>query len=403
MKPIELENVSKAYRLIGRNPTLYETIGDKVRSLLRMGNYQRPKLWALRDLSFSVDQGEVLAIIGPNGAGKTTLLRLLAGVTTPTSGRVKVQGRVAPLIALGAGFNPELTGRENIYLNSIILGMNRREIEHKFDAIVDFAELVGFLDTPVKRYSSGMYARLGFATAIFTDLDILLVDEVLAVGDFAFQEKCLAKIRDLKQQGVSVVFVSHNLDMVRRICDRVILLEHGKISVDGDVSEATNRYFQAVAVSRIEAASSEQKYVQIQNVEILDNDQIRRFSFKSGEKACLHCKVQVCQAIETIEVGFVVSRSDGLQIVSAPASSLGGTVLSPTNSLVYEVTFRMQLNLLGGSYFVGVWVTDKSFTRVFDHIANAVTITIVDDYSHGGVADLKPICTIVESGLSKED
>lgn len=402
-KPIQVENVSKVYRLLGRDPTLYETLGSVTQALLRRGNHERPQIWALQDVSFTLDRGEVLGIIGPNGAGKTTILRLLAGVTSPTSGRVHVHGRVAPLIALGAGFHPELTGRENIYLNGIILGMTRQEIDRKFNAIVEFAELEGFLDTPVKRYSSGMYARLGFATAIYTEPDILLVDEVLAVGDWVFQEKCLARMENFKRQGVTIVFVSHNLDMVRRVCDRVILLEHGRISVDGDASEASSRYFQSVTASRIEVKPNEQKYAQIHDIELLDANEKRRTSFRSGETVYLNYKVQVCQDLENMEVGFAVNRSDGIQIVSAPGSALGGMVLRPLNGSIYEVTFRMRLNLLGGTYSVGIWVTDKGFARVYDWLVNATTITVADDYSHGGIADLNPVCMIVESNPSGGD
>jgi len=208
MKPIILNNVSKSYRRRGRRPTLAEIAGKGIRALKGQRASGNARIDALKDISFEVKKGEILGIIGPNGAGKTTILSLIAGVTRPTKGKIDIQGRIAPLIALGAGFHPELTGKENIYLNSIIMGMTKKQIQKKFDAIVDFAELGEFLNTPVKRYSSGMHARLGFATAIHIDPDILLVDEVLAVGDFAFQKKCLERMEKFKQSGVSIVFVS---------------------------------------------------------------------------------------------------------------------------------------------------------------------------------------------------
>ncbi|GAJ14014.1 unnamed protein product, partial [marine sediment metagenome] len=211
MKPIVFKNVSKFYRRRGRKPTLSEVASNVSRAIRGRSSLSSAKIVALDNVSFEVNKGEVLGIIGPNGAGKTTILSLIAGVTRQTLGNIEVRGRVAPLIALGAGFHPELTGRENIYLNSIIMGMTKKEVQRKFDFIVDFAELGEFLDTPVKRYSSGMHARLGFATAIHTDPEILLVDEVLAVGDFGFQQKCFSYIDGLKQKGTTIILVSHNL------------------------------------------------------------------------------------------------------------------------------------------------------------------------------------------------
>jgi ABC-type polysaccharide/polyol phosphate transport system ATPase subunit len=189
--------------------------------------------WALRDVSFEVQRGEALGIIGPNGAGKSTLLKLLASITTPTEGEIVIRGRLAALIEVGSGFHPELTGRENVYLSGAILGMKRREIAHKFDRIVEFAGVARFIEMPVKWYSSGMYVRLGFAIAAHLDPDILLLDEVLAVGDAAFQEQCLARIRELRRAGTTAVFISHDLTAVEQLCDRVLLIEGGQIARSG--------------------------------------------------------------------------------------------------------------------------------------------------------------------------
>jgi ABC-type polysaccharide/polyol phosphate transport system ATPase subunit len=188
-----------------------------------------PDFWALRNISFDVQRGEALGIIGPNGAGKSTLLKLLANITAPTAGEIVIRGRLSALIEVGSGFHPELTGRENVFLSGAILGMKRREIVHKFDRIVDFAGVAPFIDMPVKWYSSGMYVRLGFAIAAHLDPDILLIDEVLAVGDMQFQEQCLARVRELRQTGITAVFISHDLTAVEQLCDRVILIEHGGI------------------------------------------------------------------------------------------------------------------------------------------------------------------------------
>ena len=200
------------------------------------------EVWALKDVSFEVRRGESVGIIGHNGAGKSTLLKVLSRITEPSAGKVTIKGRVASLLEVGTGFHPELTGRENIYLNGTILGMHRAEIKHKFDEIVAFAEIDRFLDTPVKRYSSGMYVRLAFAVAAHLDPEILLVDEVLAVGDAAFQEKCLGKMRDTAIQGRTVLFVSHNMQAIQQLCQKGILLDSGRVVMDGTGPEAVKKY-----------------------------------------------------------------------------------------------------------------------------------------------------------------
>lgn len=197
---------------------------------------------ALDNVSFTVAKGETLGVIGPNGAGKSTILKLISKVTIPDSGQVTATGRIGALIELGAGLHPELTGRENIFLYGAILGMKKKEVETKFDEIVSFAEISGFLDMPIKRYSSGMYARLGFAVAVNMDPDILLIDEVLAVGDESFQKKCFAKMNQIKTSNKTIVFVSHNLDWISKLCSRAIFLQGGKIQFDGPPRQAINRY-----------------------------------------------------------------------------------------------------------------------------------------------------------------
>jgi len=238
---VEFENVSKRYRL-GTLGTLRGTVS----ALLSRGNDEldnwRRVLWALREVTFRVAPGESLGLIGPNGAGKTTTLKLLSSITRPTAGRIAVQGRVASLIELGAGFHPELTGHDNIYLNGAILGLKRREIKRKLDDIVEFSGLERFIDTPVKRYSSGMYVRLGFAVAAHVEADVLLVDEVLAVGDAEFRRKCTARMEELRQSGTTLIFVSHNMYQVRRLCQRALLLVKGEPLFLGDTGDAISTY-----------------------------------------------------------------------------------------------------------------------------------------------------------------
>jgi lipopolysaccharide transport system ATP-binding protein len=257
---ISVENVSKQYRLgvIG-NRTLYEDLNRwwaRVRGLpdplskvgdVDHGNRSDGLLWALQDVSFQVEQGQVLGVIGRNGAGKSTLLKVLSKVTAPTSGQIKMRGRIASLLEVGTGFHPELTGRENIYLNGAILGMSRDEINRKFDEIVSFSEVEKFVDTPVKRYSSGMYVRLAFAVAAHLDPEIMVVDEVLAVGDAAFQRKCLGKMSENAGAGRTILFVSHNMSAINRLCNRAVLLEKGQLIADGSATEITARYLAGAA------------------------------------------------------------------------------------------------------------------------------------------------------------
>jgi ABC-type polysaccharide/polyol phosphate transport system ATPase subunit len=248
---IRFDGVSKRH-LLGSRRTharyLLDPIIPRRWSTQRMvyDGAQTNVLWALRDASFAVERGQTLGIIGPNGAGKTTTLSLLAGITAPTAGTIETHGRISALIQLGAGFHPELTGRENIFLNGTILGLKKREIRRLFDAIVDFSELEQFIDTPVKRYSSGMYVRLGFAVAAHVRPEIMLIDEVLAVGDAAFKAKCYAKLRDLREDGATVVLVSHDMSQVKNLSDTALLLRNGMITERGDVDDIISAYYEAV-------------------------------------------------------------------------------------------------------------------------------------------------------------
>jgi lipopolysaccharide transport system ATP-binding protein len=241
---IAAEGLSKRYR-IGELQRGYGTLRDTIAGRLRRrGDQHHDEIWAVRDVSFTVGKGEVLGVIGRNGAGKSTLLRLLTRITTPTEGRAEIHGRVGSLLEVGTGFHPELTGRENVFLNGAILGMKRKEIIRKLPDIIEFSGVERFLDTPVKRYSSGMYVRLAFAVAAHLEPEILLVDEVLAVGDAEFQRRCLGRMEDLGGAGRTVVFVSHNMQAMAQLCDRVILLDGGRIVLDGPSSDVVAYYLQ---------------------------------------------------------------------------------------------------------------------------------------------------------------
>jgi lipopolysaccharide transport system ATP-binding protein len=247
---IKVEHLTKQYVLRQQQASNYtalrDVLAEKARAMIKgnLGRKQKDTFLALDDISFSIQSGERVGIIGRNGAGKSTLLKVLSRIVSPTKGRITLEGRIASLLEVGTGFHPELTGRENIYLNGAILGMTKSEITRKFDEIVTFAEVERFLDTPVKRYSSGMYVRLAFAVAAHLEPEILIVDEVLAVGDAAFQKKCLGRMREVAGEGRTILFVSHNMDAVQRLCNKGILLDRGRLVMEGDINAVTNKYLE---------------------------------------------------------------------------------------------------------------------------------------------------------------
>src|SRR5919205_4434128 len=254
MEPVvvNVEGVSKRYRIGALHSGYYSfrevfagAVAARLRRLRRGADDEGTTLWALKDVSFEVRRGEILGIVGRNGAGKSTLLKILSRITRPTAGQVEIYGRVGSLLEVGTGFHPDLTGRENVYLNGAVLGMRKAEIARKFDEIVAFSELEKFIETPVKFYSSGMYVRLAFSVAAHLEPEILIMDEVLAVGDAAFQQKCLDKMRDIRLQGRTIFFVSHDLPAVVRLCRRVVLLEGGRVAAEGAAQEIVGEYLSA--------------------------------------------------------------------------------------------------------------------------------------------------------------
>jgi lipopolysaccharide transport system ATP-binding protein len=321
---ITVDNVWKRYR---KGQTGYHTLREDLYNLtgrlLDFGGEKRrdrdaEHIWALRDISFEIKPGERVGIIGRNGSGKTTLLRMLAGITRPNKGKIMVRGRLGVLIEIMAGFHPELTGRENVYLNGAIMGMSRKEIKRKFDEIVAFSELAEFIDTPIKRYSSGMHVRLGFAVAAHLDPDILLVDEVLAVGDAAFQQKCLGKMDTAAQEGRTVLFVSHNMEAVRRLCNRTMLLANGCIAHDGITDEVIEAYLSpsrgedSCSREYSEAASPGDDNVRLRQVRVLADG--RRISpiIAADESICIEIDFVVLRTTRDFHLTIRVHTRDGL-------------------------------------------------------------------------------------------
>lgn len=325
---IKVENLSKRYRIGAREgyKTFRETLVDSVKAPFRkIANIGKPvpeaeTIWALNDVSFEVKKGEVLGIIGRNGAGKTTILKILSRITEPTKGRVELKGRVGSLLEVGTGFHPELTGHENIYLYGAILGMDRYEISRKFDEIVAFAELEKFIDTPVKKYSSGMYMRLAFSVAAYLEPEILLVDEVLAVGDAIFQRKCMDKMGKAAEGGRTVLFVSHNMSAVSSICQRGILLEAGEIAFSGSAQETVSLYLDQCAETAKDGAKISQRKDRAGSGEVkltifyLENKAGQKIEhIRNGETVRLvfDYVTKSNQEVENVEFQIVVSRQSG--------------------------------------------------------------------------------------------
>ena len=321
MAVIEFERVSKAYRLGTGRTSLREAITQVPRKLFsRKDSHDDRLFWALNDVSFCVEHGEVLGIIGPNGAGKSTILKLLSKVTFPTNGRVWTQGRVAALIELGAGFHPDLSGRENVYLNGAILGLKKREIDAAFSDIVKFAELEEFVDTPVKRYSSGMYVRLAFAVAAHVKADLILIDEVLSVGDITFQQRCLAKMNELHSQGATIVFVSHDLWTVQSFCTRTVLLQRGQVEADGNPERVIDIYRQRERKDQLaraqpanaSGASEATDETRITEVKIMDRDGQPAKDFYFNGHLLIRAQYVAPRRIKAPVFLVRIRRSDGL-------------------------------------------------------------------------------------------
>jgi ABC-type polysaccharide/polyol phosphate transport system ATPase subunit len=370
---IDVSGLSKRYQigaLHARHDTFAEQIGGWARGAVRAATGRRPRsdeLWALRDVSFSLDAGEVLGVVGRNGAGKTTLLKILARITGPTAGEATIRGRLGTLLEVGTGFHPELTGRENVSLNGAILGMSRREINAKFDEIVEFSGVERFIDTPVKRYSSGMYVRLAFAVAAHLEPDILVVDEVLAVGDFEFQRRCLGKMRDVAGEGRTVLFVSHNLPALRSLCTRAIRLEAGRLVADADPESVVREYLAEGASSDGVVPATAHRptgtgEIQVRRVRLLgaENTPQRDVFFGQPFGIELLCEAEHPVADAAFEIGL--STPDGLRVATVTTLDRGQES-RPVPAGFFTVAAQLDMTLLPGEYAVDVsihhWLESK--------------------------------------------
>jgi len=388
---IRVEGVGKRYR-IGRQPQRYQTLRDSLADLARAplrrlrgegGRGRDEAFWALKDVGFEVEPGQVVGIIGRNGAGKSTLLKILSRVTRPTSGHIELQGRVGSLLEVGTGFHPELSGRENIYLNGSILGMRRREIARRFDEIVAFAEVEQFLDTPVKRYSSGMYVRLAFAVAAHLDTEILLVDEVLAVGDARFQKKCVGKMEEVATGGRTIVLVSHQMSAVQRLCQQAVLLDHGELVAYGPKETVVPMY-----LSLDPGSAGPEEWVDVTRAGRSGSGEVRflalRYNSRSDAAAGrpfpdgplqvdLLLDSDANRRVDRIAVSFCDRY--GTRLVNADTIALARTpaLRQGQNHVCFYLN---SLHLNPGVYTVCLWMAGNG--RVIDSLPEALQIEVVD-------------------------
>jgi lipopolysaccharide transport system ATP-binding protein len=367
---------------------LIPSIAKRLFKLSRPEELRDQEFWAIKDVSFQIERGEAVGIIGPNGAGKSTALKLLSGILRPDRGRISVSGRLSALIEVGAGFHPDLTGRENIYLNGAILGMKRKEMDRKLDDIVAFSELSEFLDTPVKRYSSGMYARLGFSVAAHVDPDILLVDEVLSVGDWAFQRKCLEKMEAFVKKGVTIIFISHNLQAVANLCPRALLLLKGSVVESGPTGQVVRRYLSEATSSPRDDVRD--RKIWIENVSVVDEEGMESNLFTAGDKVSVIINVHsnVPEDALSVVIDFLDGNNQSVFNTSSERLGYGTFDVTPGGSRTFR--FDTILHLVGGNYFLKVEIKKYRIERIYDALLPAASIFVRSDKGIKGVANLYP-------------
>jgi len=400
---IRCEGLSKQYRIGMRGPykTLRDTLTDamyapfrRVRSAFQ-GNGKPADgvdtIWALKDVSFEVKRGEIFGVIGRNGAGKSTLLKVLSRITEPTRGRAEIHGRVGSLLEVGTGFHPELTGRENIYLNGTIIGMKKAEVQHKFDEIVDFAEVEKFIDTPVKRYSSGMYLRLAFAVAAHLEPEVLIVDEILAVGDIAFQEKCLGKMTNVAKEGRAVLFASHNLPTVQHLCAGVILLRQGKTEAIGQPQDVIGLYLSEAAnegkVSlRGWTDRSTTGEARLLEVEIRNGQGDLTNRIPVGGSVSFVFRMEFYRPTADPTFGVIIHNTLGEPILDVRSHHSGFRPGRVSGQVIVRARIE-KLGLYPGRYFLSPWISDSTAKRDIDYVKLCCALQV--DPAPGPFGDLK--------------
>jgi lipopolysaccharide transport system ATP-binding protein len=387
---LRMDRVYKKFKRGERHDSLRDLIPalakHALRRVTRPFELKKEEFWALQDVSFEIAKGEAVGIIGHNGAGKSTMLKHLSGIMRPTSGDIEVNGRLSALIEVGAGFHPDLTGRENIFLNGVILGMSRAEIRRKFDEIVDFSGLKEFIDTPVKRYSSGMHARLGFSVAAHMEPDILVIDEVLSVGDFAFQSKGVAKMRSVLNNGTTVLFVSHNLRAVADLCNRSLLLNHGKLVADGPTSKIIQTYMEQIATGRPRSEDSDTEILSVS----INGPSGPKLDFHAGEKMWVKVRLRARRLTEHLACMVYIRDASYYQIFNISSDRLGLGLLRLEPGDECSLNFELVLNLASGTYHVCTLLQQHDTGRWFENIEPVASIMVNSPVEVGGSANLYP-------------
>jgi ABC-2 type transport system ATP-binding protein len=385
---VEVEHVTKRFRL---STERHSSVKDR---LIHPRRTTYTDLTALQDVDFTVGAGETVGIIGKNGSGKSTLLKCVCGVLQPTLGRVLVRGTLAGLLELGAGFQIELSGRDNIYLNGSMLGLSRREVDRAFDAIVEFSELGPFIDTQVKFYSSGMYVRLGFAIAVNVDPDVLVIDEVLAVGDEQFQSKCLERIRTFQEEGRTILFVSHNADQIRAICDRAVVLENGRMLADASPGEAVRAFRESMADSLVvdDLGAPNRQLRANKNVEILGMDVVGGARLHTGDPLSFRVGLKTTESVEANLV-LEIHKLNGELLVRTDPDGPHAHVVLPAGECVVTVDAGA-FEVLDGAYQVNVGIVGPNGTEIYDWMECAASIEVTYEGRASGTLAVTPVVAV---------
>ena len=405
--------VARQARATGRLLNPFTLAGQLRKAQREAAPPSEEEFWALKDVSFEIRRGERVGIIGRNGAGKSTLLKILSRITEPTTGRVEIRGRVASLLEVGTGFHPELTGRENIYLNGAILGMTRREIRSKFDQIVDFAEVEKFLDTPVKRYSSGMYVRLAFAVAAHLEPEILVVDEVLAVGDQAFQDKCIGKMGSIKNEGRTLLFVSHNMGAIRKTCERALLLKESKLYLSGQADSLINEYIgfnkeykhpakKIISMGDIEDGD---RRLYPLSIEVVSSTQKCSNSIYLGDSFKLLVALE--GFAEDASICFIFRNASGERLASVNSYEQHCRIIK-VNKGCYVICKVERMMLAPGTYSLDLWIggkTIESHAKCFSYIQKCIYITVLekDIFKTGKIPKNTDGCVVIPASWELTD
>jgi ABC-type polysaccharide/polyol phosphate transport system ATPase subunit len=399
--PLEMDRVFKKFKRGEIHDSLRDLIPALTGGLLRRnrnGRLEQREFWALQDVSFQVTRGEAFGIIGANGAGKSTILKLLSNIMRPTKGALHVRGKLSALIEVSAGFHPDLTGRENIFLSGAILGMSQQVIRSKFDEIVAFSGLAEFIDTPVKRYSSGMFARLGFSVATHVEPDVLIVDEVLSVGDYVFQQKCIERMNVVLARGVTIVFVSHNLRAVADLCTRSLLLDRGRVMTIGPTDQVIKAYRAGTGGTRGYVADRDAFISRV----TVRSEAGEGLEFESGAKAWVDVEVSANVPCDRLAVAIEFRDENQYEVFNTSTERIGlGTfAIEPTHTV--RCSFELDLHLAQGTFHLGVTVYRYDISKTYDRWFPAATVFVRYDRDVRGVANLHPRAVVyAENGRSE--